>query len=65
MGRLSSNVTSGPGTWPMTCDHSVLMNITPMDHPYINPGIDLELPGGSNIDLELPAGHNIDLEIVI
>ena len=49
----------------MTTDHSVLMNIIPMAHAYVNPNIDLELPGGSNIDLELPAGHNIDLEIVI
>jgi len=32
MGRLSSNVISGPGTWGMTTDHSIIMNVIPQDH---------------------------------
>ena len=59
----SSNVIGGPGTWPMTTDHMVLMTIIPQAFAKVLPGIDLEIPAGSNIDLELPAGSNIDLEV--
>ena len=47
----------------MTTDHMVLMTIIPQAFAKVLPGIDLEIPAGSNIDLELPAGSNIDLEV--
>ncbi len=65
MARISSNAVSGPGTWGMTTDHSVLMNIIPSDHPDTVGNIDLELPAGHNINIMLPAGHNIDVELVV
>ena len=63
--HLSSNVISGPGTWPMTTGNMVLMTIYPPDHAVVLPAIDLELPAGHNIDVMLPAGSNIELEVVI
>ena len=64
MGRLSSNVISGPGTWGMTTDNMVLMSHIPFDHPLILDNINLKLPAGQNIVLSLPAGHNIEIEVV-
>jgi len=55
--HLSSNVISGPGTWPMSTGNMVMMTIWLPDHPRVTANIDLEIPAGHNIDLELPTGH--------
>jgi len=52
--HLSSNVISGPGTWPMSTGNMVMMTIRPPDHPRVLENIDLYLPAGHNIDLDLP-----------